>query len=186
MLILEYLNKSCILQIPIWAEQWAFWSSLCPSWSDNMTLQSAEHHRPSRHCVIGRDFIQVRSSWLYLGVSGKAGHPGSTWTVSRTRSVCTTTSQAILSAKLLPLGIGSLPFWWQCMMATLLGFRRLTVASYRDLANSAKPGIHKCQKPTVPRNSLPCLAAVETRILSTVSFCASESHCCPPFSTHPK
>lgn len=56
--------------------------------------------------------------------------------------------------------------------------------SYKGLASSAKPGIHRQQKPAEPKSSLPCLAVVGVRILSTVSFHASESHCCPSFKMY--
>lgn len=57
-------------------------------------------------------------------------------------------------------------------------------ASYKGLASSAKPGIHRQQKPAEPKNSLPCLAIVGVGIISTVSFHASEIHCCPSFKMY--
>lgn len=57
-------------------------------------------------------------------------------------------------------------------------------ASYKGLASSAKPGIHRQQKPAEPKNSFPCLAVVGVGILSAVSFHASETHCCPSFKMY--
>lgn len=70
--------------------------------------------------------IQVSSSWVYLGTSSKAGDPGSTRIVSRTGSVCTATSQVVLTANLFSLGIGPSPLWCpgQCTKAILLGFHK--------------------------------------------------------------
>lgn len=63
----------------------------------SMTLLSANL---CHHCVLGRVFMPVRSSHVYLGLFGKVGGPGSTKTGAKVEVI--PTSLAIRSAKLFP------------------------------------------------------------------------------------
>lgn len=57
------------------------------------------------------------------------------------------------------------------------------MASYRDLASLANPGVQRLQNLVVPRISLTCLVEAGVGIFSTISLWASENYLWPPSKT---
>jgi hypothetical protein len=62
----------------------------------------------------------------------------------------------------------------------------LLVSGYNRAAITANPGIHRRQKPSVPKNSRTCFWFVGGGMWNTVSLLASDSHLFPSLSRYPR